>query len=155
MIPFVIADSFNNATAFNQSYGNLISAFDSAVSYVHPLTGYKRDKLLRMTRQLRRLFKGLRPDVLEAVDQQLKERKFDLPAFLMAQDVEGQPEEVLGEEDDPLLNRRPSMLNSLGEDEFYLINTAADEPAPSFVFSERKPKSFFSKLWNCCKRKRN
>jgi hypothetical protein len=155
MVPFVIADAFNNATAFNQSYGNFISAFDSAVSYVHPFKGYKRDKLLRMTRQLRRLFKNLRPDVLEAVDQQLKERKFDLPAFLMNHDVEGQPEEVLGEEDDPLLNRRPSMLNSLGEDEFYLINSAADEPDPSFIFSERKPKSFFSKLWNCCKKKRH
>ena len=68
--------------------------------------------------------------------------------------MEGQPEEVLNEEDDPLLNRRPSMANALGEDEFLLINRAADEADTSFVFSEIKLKSIFSKLWNLSKRKK-
>ena len=68
-IPFTIADAFNNAAAFNKSYGDVVSGVDSAASYVYPSMGYKRDKLIRMTRQLRRLFKELRPDVLESVDR--------------------------------------------------------------------------------------
>jgi len=78
LVPFGIADSFNNATTFNQSYLNVVDGVDSGISYCYSFMGYKRDKLIRMTRQMRRLFKELHADVLEAVDQQIREGHFDI-----------------------------------------------------------------------------
>lgn len=72
-VPFGIADTLNNTVAFHDSNLNILNGFDSAMSYCYAFEGYKRDKLIRMTRQLRRLFKELRPEVLEEVDQMLKD----------------------------------------------------------------------------------
>jgi len=69
LLTFGIADVFNNAVAFHCSNFNLVNAFDSALSYYYPFEGYKRDKLIRTARELRKVFKGLRPDVLQKVDQ--------------------------------------------------------------------------------------
>lgn len=72
LISFGIADAFNNAVAFHDSNLNVVNAYDSLVtSYGTPSTEQKKDRLIRMTRQLRRLFKNLHPDVLEEVDWEL------------------------------------------------------------------------------------
>lgn len=69
---FGVANALNEGRAFNDSILNIVNGFDSLISYCYPFEGYKRDKLMRITVQLRDLFKKLRPDVLEAVDQLLK-----------------------------------------------------------------------------------
>lgn len=74
LIPLGLADMFNNAKAFHDSNLAVLNATDSAISYCYPFEGYKRDKLIRITRQLRRLFKELEPSVLEALDQLINER---------------------------------------------------------------------------------
>lgn len=71
LAPFGIADAFNRASMFHESTFNLMNTFDSCVSYCYAFQGYKRDKLIRMTRQFHKLFKELRTDVLEDIDRLL------------------------------------------------------------------------------------
>jgi hypothetical protein len=58
-----------------------VNAYDSLVAtYWEPTTEYKRDKLIRMTRQLRKLFKDLRPEVLEEIDLALNQNRGNVQA---------------------------------------------------------------------------
>lgn len=72
LLPFGVADSFNNATTFNQSYFNVVDGADCAVAYCYPFMGYKKDKIIRALRQTRRLFKELDPVKLEEIDSSLQ-----------------------------------------------------------------------------------
>lgn len=73
LLSFGIADAFNNAVAFHDSNLNVVNAYDRLVtSYGTPSTEQKKDRLIHIVRKLRKLFKDLRPDVLEEVDRALQ-----------------------------------------------------------------------------------
>lgn len=137
--PFVIADSFNNATTFNHSYEHVIDSADSAVSYIYPSSGYKKDKLLRIVRELRRLFKNLRPDVLEAVDQELQKRSTDLHMFQTSPSPET---EEVPTETTSLLGPKGSIQtydsrNSLDMEDFVDLDNMAENPPMSTIVPPR------------------
>ncbi len=51
----------------------VVNAYDRLVtSYGTPSTEQKKDRLIHIVRKLRKLFKDLRPDVLEEVDRELQ-----------------------------------------------------------------------------------
>lgn len=70
-VPFGLAHAYTRTQSFHDSILNILNGFDSLMSYCYPFQGYKRDKLIRMTRELHKLFKNLDTDVLETVDQLL------------------------------------------------------------------------------------
>jgi hypothetical protein len=83
LLSFGIADAFNNVIAFHDSNLAVVDAYDSLkATYGTPSPEYKRDKLVRITRQLRHLFKDLDGHVLEEVDwllnQEVGEEKLEV-----------------------------------------------------------------------------
>lgn len=70
-IPFGITGVVSVVSSLQNSSLSILNGFDSLMSYCYPFQGYKRDKLIRMTRQFHKLFKNLDPEVLETVDQLL------------------------------------------------------------------------------------
>jgi hypothetical protein len=71
LISFGLADMFNNAIGFHESNLKVVNAYDSLRSYWSPTPEYKRDKLVRIMSQSRKLFKELDHDVLLELDQVL------------------------------------------------------------------------------------
>ncbi len=71
----ILGYALKKAMTFNNSYGDIVTGVNMALSPLYKTVGYKKDKLLRMTRELRGLFKTLRGDILIEVDRLLKGKK--------------------------------------------------------------------------------
>lgn len=76
-VPFLLADAFNNATQFNESFGKWISAINRLLSYTplaKYLKGYKRDKLIEITNSYRNLMRDLKPEVVKDLDKHFRKK---------------------------------------------------------------------------------
>lgn len=74
-VPFGFADALNNATAYHDSFLDILNAFENLRCRCCglPSTNRQRDRLINVAYKIRHLFKELRPEVLEEVDQMLKD----------------------------------------------------------------------------------
>jgi len=162
-IPAMFTDIVNNAETFNASSDEFIKYCAMLHSRRgNPGMGTQRDILIRKTRELRRMFKTLRPDVLAEVDKRLQAMKVEFVPPV-PEVVEEVANEVGSGEEDELIHSTP-LLRSRDDEptDFALINPSGDPEGSGIIINNLPPKkgcgpSLWQRLkrcFSCCRQRK-